>query len=243
LKTIFTACLSLLFYINAAAQSNFYKISAGGGFGLTQSFADLKKHSFGMAGYGLVDYYFTPFISAGIEGQMGEINGGNKKTDINLREFINSYKAFTINGKIALGELIDYQKGEFSNSIKGLYIGTGFGLVMNDVNRVRKEPVDPDVPVTDPPAPGKIWPGKDKSTNLLFPLNVGINFYFPDRSGYTRYILNFNYQSNLTIGEGLDGYDESSRTFKSGAPDIYTYFSVGLRYQFGSVGLFHKTVF
>ncbi|SHG80618.1 hypothetical protein [Pedobacter caeni] len=236
MKTIITACLSLLFYINAGAQSNFYKISAGGGFGVTQSFTDVKKHSFGLAGYGVVDYYFTPFISAGIEGQMGQINGGDINNDPGKREFINSYKAFTFNGRIALGALIDYQKGGISNTLKGLYVGTGLGLVINSVNRSP-------IPNDDQTKPIVYYPGKPESKNILFPLNLGINLYFPDRSGFTRYILNVNYQGNLTIGEGLDGYDNSSVTFKSGNPDIYTYFSVGLRYQFGTLGLYNKTVF
>lgn len=231
MKTILTACLSLLFCIHVKAQSNFYKISVGGGFGVTQSFTDLKKHSFGLAGYGLADYYFTPFISAGIEGQMGKIKGDDTKIPPNERYFTNSYKAFTLNGRIALGALIDYEKNGFSNTIKGLYLGAGLGLVLNKVDRIKE---DREVP---------LYPGKESSKNLLFPVNVGINFYFSDHSDYTRYILNFNYQSNLTIGEGLDGYDDSSKKFRSGNPDIYTYFSVGLRYQFGSVGLFKKTVF
>ncbi|WP_316819390.1 hypothetical protein [Pedobacter gandavensis] len=233
MKTIITGCLSLLFFISAKSQSNFYKISAGGGFGLTQSFTDLRKHDFGLAGYGVIDYYFSPFISAGLEGQMGEINGGDVKTDPAGRQFINSYKAINFNTKFALGAIMDYSAGSFVSKIKGLYLGAGLGLVMNSVSNVRRATPEQEKP----------FPGKNQSNDMVVPINLGINFYFADKSGYTRYILNFNYQSNLTLGEGLDGYDNSSIKFKTGSPDIYTYFSAGLRYQFGSIGLNNKTFF
>lgn len=233
MKTIITGCLSLLFFINAKAQSNFYKISAGGGFGLTQSFTDVRKHDFGLAGYGIIDYYFTPFISAGLEGQMGEINGGDAVKDPYGRQFINSYKAVNFNAKFGLGAIMDYSPGSFASKIKGLYLGTGLGVVMNSVSNVRKSTLEQEKP----------FPGKNESSDMVVPINLGINFYFGDKSGYTRYILNFNYQSNFTLGEGLDGYDNSTVKFRTGNPDVYTYFSAGLRYQFGSIGLTNKTIF
>ncbi|WP_316841090.1 outer membrane beta-barrel protein [Pedobacter gandavensis] len=233
MKAIITGCLSLLFVIPAKSQSNFYKVSAGGGFGLTQSFTDVKKSNFGLAGYGVIDYYFSPFISAGIEGQMGEINGSDAKKDPNARQFINAYTAINLNTKFGLGALIDYNPGSFASKIKGLYLGAGLGVVMNSVSNVRKST----------PTQVTRYPGKDQSNDILVPINLGINFYFTERSGYTRYILNFNYQSNFTLGEGLDGYDNSTVNFKSGNPDIYTYFSAGIRYQFGSMGLHNKTIF
>lgn len=233
MKTICTACLALLCYIHVAAQSNFYKLGVGGGFGVTQSFTDVRKHDFGLAGYLVADYYFTPYINAGIEGQMGEINGGDVNNDPYHRQFINSYKTFTLNAKLFLGAITEYERGSFLNSIKGLYIGSGVGVVQNKMRGI--------VRVIPESNPQEIYPGKDESKNLLFPFNLGINFYFQDRSGFQRYVLNFNYQSNVVLGEGLDGYDDSSIKFRNGNPDIYTYFSVGIRYHFGPVGLYKKT--
>ncbi|MNL25237.1 hypothetical protein D3C87_1467120 [compost metagenome] len=64
-----------------------------------------------------------------------------------------------------------------------------------------------------------------------------------DRSGYYRYGLNLNYQSNITLGEGLDGYNNSPLKFKSGNPDIYSYVSIGLKYYFGPMGLSIKSLY
>jgi hypothetical protein len=234
LRTTLTLLLPILLYVNAAAQSNFYKLGLGGGFGVTQSFADLAKHDYGSAGYGTFDYYFTPFVSLGLEGQMGEINGGDVNKDPNNRQFINQYKAFAVNGKLYLGALIDYNRSGFANAVKGLYAGAGAGVILNKMKFVVRE---------KPDGSGYVFPGADSSKDLVVPLNMGISFNFIDRNGYNRIGLNFYYQANVTLGEGLDGYNDSPIKFKSGNPDVYTYISVGLKYYFGPMGLSIKSLY
>lgn len=56
MKRILALCFLLNAYLNTAAQSNFYKLSAGAGAGITQSFTEVQKHDFGLAGYGTLDY-------------------------------------------------------------------------------------------------------------------------------------------------------------------------------------------
>lgn len=234
MKPFLTSLTALLIWFNTNAQSNFYKMSIGAGAGITQSFGDLAKHDYGLAGYGTFDYLFTPFVSLGIEGQMGEINGGDIYTDPHTRQFINSYKAISINGKLSLGAVIDYGRTGFANAVKGLYIGAGAGVLMNKMRFVQRYDLN---------NPDYIFPGKDSSNDLLVPLNIGITFNFMDRYGYSKYGINFNYQANVTLGEGMDGYDDSPLKFKSGKPDIYNYFSIGLKYHFGSMGLSTKTLY
>lgn len=221
-----TSCLS-----TSQAQSNFYKIGLGAGAGITQSFADVYKKDFGSAFYGTADYYFTPFLSLGLEAQQGTIKGGDVNTDPHGRQFKNNYRALNLNGKLQLGALVDYQHSRFANAIKGLYAGLGIGAIQH---RHRN-------PIRTREGDNYYFPGKDFSKEIFAPLNIGINFYFPDFSGTYRYVLNANYQTNVTFGEGLDGYDDSIRTLKSGNPDIYTYFSIGLKYQFGPVGISSKS--
>lgn len=231
MKRIILLTLLIGSTIFSFAQSNFYQFAIGAGAGITQSFTEVPKHATGMAGYGSIDYLFTPFTSLGLEIQKGEINGGNFHTDPLYRQFVNTYQAFSINGKVSLGELMqDHYRGN-TNWIRGLYLGAGIGFIKN-------APVYT-VPSVDDP--GYIYTTQATSTEVFFPLNLGINFFFPDHEGFYRYVINLNYQGNFTLGEGLDGYDQSKVTFQSGKPDIYTFFSVGVKYNFGRMGLSKKT--
>ncbi len=231
MKATLTTILFLISTIPVFSQSNFYKIGIGGGGGITQSFTDVQKHSFGTAGYGILDYFFTPFISFGLEGQMGQINGGDINTDPANRQFINDYKAISFNSKICLGTIINYENNPVGDVLKGLYIGAGIGVVQNSMSAI----------VRYIPGTTIRYPGQDKSKDILVPLNLGLNVYLPDHLGEYRYVLNVNFQSNLTFGEGLDGYNDSSTRFRNNSPDIYSFISVGLRYNFGPVGLSTKT--
>ncbi|ATP58439.1 hypothetical protein CPT03_19215 [Pedobacter ginsengisoli] len=225
MKTTFISILATLLCLTATAQSNFYKLSLGGGGGLTQSFMDYEKHKFGKSIYGVGEFFFTPFISLGGEGQIGRIKGEGGNLD--KKSFVNSYKSFTINGKIYLGAVIDYRRNSFSNAMKGLYLGAGLGGVLNNVS-------------------GAETP---KTKDIIIPLNIGYTYYFPDKSGYYRYGINVNYQTNLSLDDGLDGYEEfySPPAGVDRKPntytDIYTYFSIGIRYQFGLMGLSRKTLY
>lgn len=261
MKTFYTACLALLLYSSASAQSNFHQFSLGGGYGMTQSFTEVKGHGTEFSGYITGDYYFTPFLSLGLEAQKGRIFGGNDKARPDNREFLNTYKAVTINGKIAYGEIFDYGREGFARTIRGLYVGVGVGAIKNKMRYVilQGPEIEPEKEETGtPPAPAApvppvdteepkkpervVYHTKKNSTNLLVPINLGINFYFTDHYEHVRYIINFNYQGNITFGEGLDGYDNASTTLKSKGPDIYTYVSVGVKYQFGPMGLFRKRI-
>lgn len=232
MKRIIISALLFTVSLTSYAQSNFHKISIGGGIGATQSFTEVRKHDFGLAGYGTLDYLFTPFMSIGLEFQTGEINGGDYYTDPDNRQFVNSYKAYSINGKIALGELMDDQYRGNLNALRGLYLGSGIGMIQNSVVYTVQ---------TDPDDPGFITVLNAPSKDIYFPVNLGINFYLPDGDGFYRYGLNINYQANITVGEGLDGYNDSKFTYHSGKPDIYTSLSIGIRYSFGKLGMSRKT--
>ncbi len=233
MKRVSASLFAMLISLTAFSQSNFQKLNLGAGVGSTHSFTDLQKHDFGWAGYGTLDYYFTPFFSIGGEIQKGEIVGGDINTDPYERQFINSYATATVNGKIALGAFINYDRNSFSNVIKDLYFGAGAGVVHNRMKSV----------VRYQPSTGYKFPGLDTSNDIVFPVNLGINFYFRSYNGIPKVALNVNVQSNVTIGEGLDGYNDSSVRFKNTNPDIYNFYSIGLRYHFGPIGISKRNLY
>lgn len=214
--------LFTLFGITANAQTNFYKFSVGAGAGTAVAFADLKENTFAFAGYGTIDYLITPYVSIGLEGQKGELAGGNIIFDQNNRQFINSYLAGTANLKVAFGEFLTsyHLRNDILYHLRGLYAGIGFGYIKNKISNVRYYG-------------DNFYPGADTSVEGLVPFNLGINFYFPNQWGHTRLALNLNLQHTIAIGEGLDGYGSAS----SKNNDMYTFASIGLKYHFGPFGL------
>ena len=214
--------LFTLIGITANAQTNFYKFTIGAGAGSTVAFADLKDNTFAFAGYGTIDYLITPYVAIGLEGQKGELAGGNITFDDNNRQFINSYLAGTANVKVALGEFLNsyHLRNDVLYHLRGLYAGVGFGYIKNKISNVRYYG-------------DNFYPGADSSIEGLVPFNLGINFYFPNQWGHTRLALNLNLQHTIAIGEGLDGYGSLSAKYN----DMYTFASVGLKYHFGPFGL------
>lgn len=229
MKIILTG-LFLAFSISVYAQSNFYKLSIGGGAGFTRSYADLHEHNYGEAIYGTADFFITPFLSLSFEAQNGTVKGGQSNLEPSGLRFKNNYRSVTANGKVFLGAFINYQRSTFLEQIKGLYLGAGVGLIQNrnfDLKRSNRD------------EPNRVY--KDFSNEAIIPLNVGFNYYLPNKNGYYRYVLNANYQGNITLGEGLDGYDSSTIRFENGNPDVFTYLTLGLKYNFGPVGIAKKT--
>ncbi len=222
MKKITLSLVLSLVSIIGFAQTNFYKFGVGAGAGGTMAFADLKKKKIGIAGYLTLDYHITPFISLGLEGQKGELAGGDIIFDVNNRQFINSYLSGNANLKVQLGEFLSssQRRNIFLNNIRGMYAGVGFGYIKNKISNVRYYDVN-------------YFPGEDTSTEIIIPINLGINFYLPDRWGYDRFVINVNLQSAMTSGEGLDGYN----TPGVGPNDFYTFLSGGIKLNFGSMGL------
>jgi hypothetical protein len=196
---------------------------------MTQALADVQKIVPKPTLIVSADYHITPFSFAGIEIQKGNISGGDKKDDPHLRFFNNSYLAVVLNGKTQLGQFIDFESSNFLYAIRGFYIGGGFGYIKNNmVDIVRFKPN------TSPPYE---FPGKDNRANFFLPINTGISFNVIDKWRFTKFIFSINYQSNIMLGEDIDGYNDPKSKFKNGR-DFWGVASVGVRYCFGPEGLY-----
>lgn len=229
MKIILTS-IFLAFSISVYAQSNFYKLSIGGGAGFTRSYADLQEHNYGKALYGTADFFITPFTSLGVEYQDGSVKGGQNNLDRSGSRFDNSYRSLSINGKVFLGAFVAYKHSKLLDDLKGLYVGAGVGAIQNRLFDLQPNNRD---------EPEQVY--RPLSREAFIPLNLGLNYYLPDKYGQYRYALNVNYQGNITLGEGLDGYDSSTIRFQNGKPDVFTYLTLGLKYKFGLIGITPKT--
>jgi len=234
LKKTLLILIVLFCWTASSAQYNFYRIGVGLGGGATKYFGDVATNTRFSPSLNLsLDYLFTPFVSAGLEIQKGTISAGDSILDPHKRFFKNSYTSITAGGKIQLGQIANIDFSNFLYSIRGLYVGTGVGVIMNDQKEIMRKKLQAGTP------DGYYhFPGKDKSMELIVPANIGINFNFTDYWGYTRFIVTLNHQFNVTFGEGLDGYNDPPAMFKNRNPDMYGYTTVGLKYLFGPEGIY-----
>jgi hypothetical protein len=215
LKRLLFFSILFLFAANLNAQSNFYKWSAGVNVGGTLLYGDSDKKRIGYAYAGVVDYYFTPYMNLGFEFQAGKLKGG----EIGVRSFENNYKTIAFNGRMQLGQFLnDNHLDSFIwRNLKGFYVGAGLGAIDNKVD------------ITLPHTVGYF-----KNKEIFMPVNVGLNINIQRKwQEYSRMMVNINYQTVVSFEDGMDGdYD-----LKSNSNDRYSFLSLGLRYNFGSIGL------
>ena len=218
MKSRLFSFFAVILCLKANAQSNFYKLDFGAGYGITKSYTDLPKSQTGKVFYAGANYSLTPVLSIGMEYQNGNVKGDGQGNSIDRRFFNNSFASATVNGKFYL--------------MRWLYVGAGAGVIHNTMVEIERNGISDSLS----------YKGNDVSNDLIIPVNTGLSYYLSDYAGRPRYGINLNFQYNITLGEGLDGYDNSFTTFRNDKPDIYTYFSVGLSYKFGWLGIAKRSL-
>lgn len=177
-------------------------------------------------------YYPSPFLPIGLEFQTGTLSGGSITLDPHKRQYTNSYKAAIVHADLYMGQLIDYDYSFIKHLVKDLYIGAGIGAISNNMTSI----------VRVQPGTGYVFPGSDKSVNLMVPLRVGYEVRINNSYGEQFMAFNFGLVTNITWGEGLDGYADPSKNFKNNAPDMYRQIFAGLKFNFGPSKSYSKTI-
>lgn len=216
-----------------AQDYNYQEYSVGGGGSINRAYVDVAQQKSRRTFNLNVNYNYSPFVTVGADLQFGKLAGGDQVNNAHLREFINTYTAFVLQGDLQAGEIIDYDNSLFLDALKNFYAGTGIGAIRNKMTFIER--IKPD-------GSGYVFPGKDKSINLLIPLRFGYEFKIYNDYGEPQFRLNFGYQMNVTFGEGLDGYNDPPTKFKNNALDMYSQISVGVKVGFGSLTSYRKPI-
>ncbi|MGV3705985.1 MAG: hypothetical protein ACO1NU_11470 [Arcticibacter sp.] len=195
------------------AQQSYKNFSIGIGGGLVHSYTDRQKPDLNYLASGSLDYYFTPYLNAGLELQGGTMSGSSINADNGRTEGFNSeFATFQVRGKVHLGEFTGrprryrvFQDSFISRVAKGLYLGSGGGVL---VIRSRENSE-------------ALYHNKE----LYLPAMAGIDVSMGDDS---RILLNLNYQLNFVLGDKIDGL--VSRGSKN---DMFSSLTLGVAYTFG----------
>ncbi len=168
-------------------------------------------------------YNLSENIPLGLEVQMGELAGGGVNTDLHRREYRNKFTAVIARGDVFLGQIMEYDYYSPMRYLTNFYAGSGIGVIRNNMAFIQR--VQPNT--------GYVFPGKDKSLNLMVPIRVGYELKINNAFGEPFIGINLAYIINVTWGEGLDGYGDSSDDFKNNVPDLYRQISLGIKVNFG----------
>jgi hypothetical protein len=240
--------LLILGALKAYPQANFSRIGIGVGGGLTTAYTGLsyglspiipgfnpvkglstnKSRYFG----GFLDYYFTPFITAGLEYNNLELKDG---TDKHNRAFVSKLSAIEIKGTVALGQFVDFAYSPFLYNIRNINASLGLGFISGTNN------------VAD--FGSGLFPsrqhandfGKSKYSGVIsIPASIGYNLNIYDAYQEVKFVVGVNYKMSFTLSDDIDGYNDDPAIFENNSKDAYTTLGVSVKYLFGPRGLYYR---
>lgn len=172
-----------------------------------------------------INYNQTPFVNYIFDFQGGNLSGGDVVKDADGRQFSNNYIAGIGRIQLQLGELIDYSKSPIANAFKNFYLSTGLGFMANNVSTLAYIPQQ-DLYVA----------GEDNNTEVFIPVRVGYEFKLFNDYDEPKVKFDIGYQYNYVFGDEVDG-------FKAGkSNDVFTQFSVGVKFALGSPTSYRKQI-
>lgn len=189
---LFVFLLFETFLSKAQVEYNYKQYAIGIGISSVRGYTNLNQQDNHFAENINFTYYCTAYIPLTAEIQSGTLSGGSIITDPSKRQYTNNYLAFIFHTDFQLGQIIDDKN--ISNIAKNFYVGTGMGLI-SDNDKVQR---------TDLTNPGYIFPGKDKSINLMIPLRVGYEFKVFNQFNDPGIRINIGYEHNFVFGQGLE---------------------------------------
>lgn len=219
LSTIF------LLLISFGSYAQFSKVfSIGAGVGGNMLHGDLAKKPISYSGHIDLDILMSSFVSVGLNAQKGKLVAH----DTDGRDASNQYTAVNGNIKIRLGQFMPKAKHysyyimsntSWTRYLANVYFGAGAGFIFNDVDAVR-------VPKNGQTA--EAFKVHDKRSELIVPVNVGIDIPFGRTLYGPTWAINVNYQHAISLDGGIDGYTNDLNK----SLDQYSYFSIGVKAAF-----------
>jgi hypothetical protein len=173
-------------------------------------------------------YNHKPNLSWVAELQAGELSGGGLKPyeDISGRAYSNRYLAFNFHADFRLegmlntnGPLFNKNGRSLLNFIKNFYIGTGAGIISNNVNAQRYSIY----------VPTYRFGGSDHSVNPTIALRIGHELKIYDAVNDVRYAIDIGYTHNIVFGSGLDGYNDPNSRFQHSTIGQYRQIIIGVK--------------
>lgn len=201
-------------------QRNNSGLRLGAGVGLATLITHFSSNPAKGVAIGSLDYDFSPYLSVGLEGQYGTLQGIDQVHHLPYYSSTDTYLQGNFNVKVAVGLFDDfYSENGLQDAIKRIYIGAGFGQIKTNITFV-------DNPDREFTKYGSVVP---KGRFWCFPFNIGTTIELPGVLGYDRLSVNPNFQFNYVNSLYLDGFQSSQYSYLKG---FYNLTSIKLKFKF-----------
>lgn len=229
IKKYLLATLICLVAYTAKAQLGYeyaqYDLGVSGG--LNKVYGDAQTQVQTKSIHVNFNYNVSPFLNYVLEGQTGDLKGGDALTTTSGREFTNNYKAVIFRAQVQAGEFIDYSRGRIANAFKNLYVSTGVGYVINDITSINRESVL---------IPGLTTDGLDNSSHIFIPARVGYEFKVFNQYNQPSFKIDIGYQYNFVMGDNLDGFAAGAKN------DAFSQITLGFKFALGGITSYSKQI-
>jgi hypothetical protein len=217
-----------LFYANqAVAQIDYYYgrnntgVRIGLGVGAASLNTHFNKNPYQITYIGSLDYDINPFLSFGLEGQYGTLQGIDDVHHLRYYSSTDKYFSGTANIRVAIGTFAHFEThSDLKDIIERIYLGVGVGAIKTN-NKFTDHPDGTASTIYGSPVP--------EGNFLLIPINVGTNIDLPGVLGMDRISINPNFQLNYVNSLYLDGFQSTQTSTLKG---FYNIISVKLKYKF-----------
>jgi hypothetical protein len=217
LLTLFMCCTS--FIAKAQLGYNYSQYDIGTSVGFNQVFGDAKPQKTTASINFNFTFNATPYTNFVLEAQLGRLEGGDSLKTATGRQFTNDFSAYIFRGQLQFGEFLDYDHSPFLNAVKNLYVSAGVGYVVSNIKQINRNSIL---------VPGTFTGGLDKSNVPFLPLRFGYEFKLFNKYEQPSFKVDIGYDINFIAGDNLDGFDTGMHK------DIYTQFSIGVKFAIGS---------
>jgi hypothetical protein len=232
------------FVVNAQVGYNYKEFAIGLDVGYERGYTNLNRQDEHFGESVNFTYNYSPYIPITAELQFGTLSGGGLTPNLDKygRQYMNHFEGLIIHGDFQLGEVVDYTESYFMSAIKGLYFGSGGGIIFNSNTVQRTNVYDGTNGLPNYGPSTYVFPGNNSSINLTIPLRIGYEFKLFNEYEEPWMAIDIGYVHNLVFGEGLDGYDDPSNKFKNNATNQYRQIVVGVKFNFGNVTSYSKVI-
>ncbi|MDB5141462.1 MAG: hypothetical protein JWQ66_175 [Mucilaginibacter sp.] len=222
LLTCFTALVS-----KAQIGYDYSQYDVGFSVGFNQFYGDVLTSKSTKGVNFNFNYNQTAYLNYIFELQLGKLAGGDAVNDPLGRQFSADYQYYAFRLQLQAGEIIDYSDSRLANAMKNLYVGTGIGIIFDNISSINRYSTQ---------FPGYYTPGLNKSQETFLPVRIGYEFKIFNQYKRPDVKIDLGYQYNFVFGDELDG-------FKAGhLNDGYSQFTIGVKFSVGGVTSYRKQI-